>query len=86
MKKLSSNIGQKIKTLAKVLLIIDCLAAIIVPIVLSIVLYFESGTNIWFIPVSIIGGLLISYVSFMFVYAFGELVDTNQQIARNTKK
>ena len=82
------NIGGKIKTLAKVL----CWAGIIVSLIIGIFfltiaedsyskeeLYIVLGIGFIFVAP------LLSWISSFFLYGFGELIETNCEIARNTQ-
>ena len=71
-----SNVGEKIMTLAKVSFIIDAIASFICGIAstanewlfwdeLAILNFFVFG----------VGAVLVFYISTMFLYAFGQLVD-----------
>lgn len=88
------DIGRKIKFFTKVFFVISVFAEIIYAIV-YLILYatnerYLSAGELILIFVAILLGLVIAvfltYLSFMAVYAFGELVDTNAKIAKNTRR
>ena len=70
--KLFTNPGEKIKKYAKVLFIIECVASIIAGIIASD--EFE-----YFLPflLTIVGGVVVAYISSLFMAAFGDLVQSN---------
>ena len=80
------NSGEKIKKLAKVLFVLN----VIVFVILAFVFGWERGRyGTWFNPVwfftFIIGGPLVSYIECLIMYAFGELVDSTENVNRNLK-
>jgi len=72
------NVGEKIKTWAQVILVVGIFSSIILGIaVFSINSYWiESGTKVLFGFLIIIVGSLLSWVSSMVLYAYGELTDS----------
>lgn len=83
------NIGGKIKTLAKVL----CWVGIIVSIILAIIMFISAG-DASYSEEGLYRGLgfgfllvapLLSWISSFLLYGFGELIETNCEIARNTR-
>lgn len=70
--KLFENPGEKIKNYAKIMFIIECIAAIISAFVASDELE-EFGP---FIMV-LLGGFVVAYITSLFMAAFGELVQSN---------
>lgn len=74
---LYSNTGKALKTLAIIVSFIVEIACIIY----SIILLFE-GEGIFFLI--LIASPVISYLSALVLYAFGELVENTKKIAENT--
>lgn len=69
------NIGDKIKTLAK----ICCLIGIIGSVITGIILI--SSINVLVGIAITIGGALLSWIGSFFVYGFGELIESNAEIS-----
>ena len=85
-----SNIGKKLKGLAKALFIIDTIAVIIIGIALVGIglLYYRILQYRFFIfggIAAIVIGPVLSWISSWFLYGFGELIDKTSTIARNTQ-
>lgn len=78
------NSGTKIRNYANVLFIISIVAVIICAIVFGRDAYgdFSFGS---FILIAVVG-ILVSYISCLFLSAFGELVENSGIIAYNTEK
>ena len=78
------NAGQKIKTLAKICFWIFA--------VLFVVLAFTVGKSRWggIIPAIfwpfLIGGPLLSYIGSLFLYGFGELVESSEETKKNSAR
>lgn len=72
------NSGNKIKTFAIVLFVICLITTLILAITLSIVrdrYGYTDGFRFWqFLGISI-GGSIVSFISSLFLYAFGDLVE-----------
>ncbi len=85
-----NNIGGKIKKLSKII----CWVGIVVSIFLAVCMFFaaadaysyEVGTCIGLGFAFLIGGTLMSWLSSLFAYGFGELIEKTTEIANNTKK
>ena len=85
-----SNIGKKLKGLAKALFIIDTIAVIIIGIAFvgTGLLYYRILQYRFFIfggIATIVIGPVLSWISSWFLYGFGELIDKTSIIARNTQ-
>ena len=83
------NIGGKIKALAKILCYIGIGLSVLVGIILMATLgeAFDSGFLAFLVGlVAIALGVLMAWVGSFVLYGYGELIDTNAQIAENTKK
>ena len=84
------NIGGKIKALAKIM----CWVGIIGFVILAMITFvnaseagsYLSGSLIVLGFVFLIIGPLVSWVFSFFMYGFGELIETNCEIAHNTSK
>ena len=82
-----NEIGNKLKILASVVLLLGIFVSVIIGIVL-----ISTGSNMYYggeglttIGVIILClGWLPSYIGSLFVYGFGELIDKTTEIARNT--
>ena len=78
-----NNIGRKIKIVAKVFFWIGVLISIIIPLVsvqsvsysLNGYQYRTSGNNILAVILFIVIGILISWLSTIILYGFGELIE-----------
>lgn len=75
------RIGQKVKTIAKVLFIIGIVVYCIIGIMLAKL--YDS-----FLAFLLVGGIgvLLSYLSVIVLYMLGQLVDNSDTIAENSKK
>lgn len=73
MEKLYSNIGKKIMTLAKYLLVIGWVGSLILGIVAWDGWWLDLGIGDFLIFG--VGSAIIVYISNLFLYAFGQLVD-----------
>ena len=73
-----SNIGGKIKGLAKVLFWLEAIASVIVGLVL---VEDTEGLSL----LLAIAGVLVAWVSAWFLYGFGEIIDKLCDIERNTR-
>ena len=83
------NIGAKIKRLAKIL----CWVGIAASFILAITMFVRAeegrysteglytGLGLAFLLI----GPFVSWISSFFIYGFGELIETNCELARNTK-
>lgn len=84
---LFDEIGKKIKSLAKVVFVLEVIASVILGLVLisvgSHMRYDGEGMTIFGLVLLLLGWL-IAWVSSFFVYGFGELIDKTSEIARNT--
>lgn len=78
-----TNIGDKIKSLAKVIAWIGIAGSVISGFVM-----INSGYGVSIIMGIgvILGGSLISWISSWFLYGFGELIEKTTEIAWNTAK
>ena len=83
-----SNIGKKIKGLAKFIFCLCVIAfcalgaSILIPAIRD---SLGAGEIIKGVLV-IVGGVIFSWISVFFTYGFGELIDKTAEIAENTKK
>ena len=68
---LYENIGSKIKNLAKWILIIETIGAII----MGLVLFFVDDSLILFGLLTLVCGPIVAYIGSWILYAFGELVE-----------
>lgn len=74
-----NNIGEKIKSLARILSIVAMIGFVATGIVILII-------GVWWVGVLIIaGGVLLSWVSSFVLYGFGELISKTTEIAEVTK-
>ena len=76
------KIGEKIKTLAKVV----CVIGIVASVVYGIVSVKIDGFNIGSVSRGLliaVAGSLISWISLFFIYGFGQLISNSDVIARN---
>ena len=71
------NIGEKIKTLAKVCTVIGIILSIISGIILMIDL------NVWIGLLCIVGGCILSWIGSFLVYGFGEVIVKLNEISSN---
>lgn len=74
------NIGNKIKTLAKVL----CWIGIIVSVVVAIVLFASDDDLVGIGFLVLIGGSLISWIASFVLFGFGQLVENSDIIAEQS--
>lgn len=73
------NIGEKIKGLAKVMFIVEAIAAVIGGLVLLVDKFLAIGLLTLFL------GPVVAWVSSWLLYGFGELIDNACIIAANTR-
>ena len=73
-----NNIGKKLKTLAVVIFVLDCLAALI----LAIVMFSEDAAVPGIIILLVLP--LVAWISSWFLYGYGEIIDKLQEISYNT--
>ena len=79
------NPGTKIKNLAKTLFTISAVLSIALPLLLWMGDVIDEDLIV-VIPIFAIISIGISYVSCLFLAAFGELVETNTQIKESNEK
>lgn len=81
-----NEIGNKIKKLAKIIFAIEIIASIFIGLILLIVGDTQSnGEGLMIAGFSILFlGWLAAWISSLFMYGFGELIDKTTEIARNT--
>ena len=75
-----TNVGKKIKTLAQVMFYVMLAGAVVGGIAL-----ISSDDDL--VPAGLVmmaGGFLFSWISALFIYGFGELIDKTSAIERNT--
>ena len=79
---LYQDIGKKIKSLAKGLFVVEAIAAVV-----GGSIYGASGDEFdFFVGIIIIfSGIICAYVSSMFLYGFGEVIDKLTCIESNTR-
>ena len=81
------NIGKKIKSLAQIVCWIGIIAYVIFGILLiasSRRIGLPGGTLIGIVVIGL--GVFASWLGSIFTYGFGELIDTNQEIAQRIKE
>lgn len=76
------NIGNKIKTLAKVL----CWIGIIVSVIVAIVLFASDDDLVGIGFLVLIGGSLISWIGSFVLFGFGQLVENSDIIAEQSDR
>ena len=82
--KLFWNIGGKIKAITKVCFVIELLLWACVAV--SIIVVIATWYSIFLALFAMAVGFLVSWVSCFFMYGLGELIETNSEIARVTRK
>ncbi len=82
MNKMYTNIGGKIKMLAKILCVLLSIMFIVYGICVFATFYWMRGMGI----LIVIGGPLLSWVSSFFMYGFGELIEKTTVIAEAVSK
>ena len=80
MDNLYRNVGEKIRGLAKGIFIIEALFAVIG----ALILIAEDNALLGFIV--LIAGPLVAWLSSLFLYAFGELVEKTSSNEKNTRE
>ena len=75
-----TDIGEKIKTLAKVLALIGIIGGFVLGLAMALVLGLAVMGLFYMIAIP-----LISWISSWILYGFGELITTNAEIAVNTR-
>ena len=78
MSSLFDKVGEKIKALAKCLFFLEVVGAVVTGIIMMFSELFLIGLAI------IVGGALAAYISALFVYGFGEIIETVDGICTNT--
>ena len=74
------NIGGKIKTLA----VVTTIAGMVVSLIFGLLSIKNNSTSMGFLIIII--GFIISWISALLIYGFGELIDKTTEIANNTRK
>ena len=78
-----NNIGSKIKTLAIILFVISVILGVVLAV--HFLSLDDDAILCFYAFLSVVGGVIIGWVSSMFLYGFGELIDKTTEIARNTR-
>ncbi len=82
------NVGKQIKGIVIFLAVIEILAAVCGAAYVAYVGY-ETGTDIARVVLAaigiVLGGVLFAWFTNLFLYSYGQLVDSNERIARNTE-
>ena len=82
------NVGKQIKGITIFLAVIEILASVCGAVYFAYA-GIESGTdNAMVVPVAIgivLGGVLVAWLSNLFLYSYGQLVDSTERIAKNTE-
>ena len=73
--------GKKIKTVAKVLFVVQVIAAVVLAFVFGIIEYGYFHAGLFFLI--LIGGILFAYISNLILYGFGAIVE-NSWLTDNT--
>lgn len=83
-----SNIGEKIKVLAKIICIIGIVISVISGLGIIIVssISYNPGLSVLGGLLVIVLGTLFSWLSTFFIYGFGELIDKVTKIESEIKK
>ena len=89
-----SDIGKKIKLLAKILAVLGVIGSVLAFIIFffgGIVVIIDQGVGPGFVMmglgfVYLIAGIVGSWVLSWFMYGFGELIEKTNEIAKNTSK
>ena len=91
-----SNIGGKIKTLAKIICWIGIILSVVTGVIMmihrtDIVITTSSGAEAIVSPLIagltiIIVGCLTSWIGAFFAYGFGQLIENSEEIKKNTSK
>ncbi len=79
------NPGTKIKNLANSLFILLCILPIAIPLLMMAAEFFDDDL-FFLVPVLALLGIGASYLSCLFLAAFGELVETNTQLLEEARK
>ena len=81
------NVGKQIKNLTIFLAVIEILAAVGVAgymVYMAIEENVENMAQVALVAIGIIlGGVLIAWLSNLMLYSYGQLVDSNERIAKN---
>lgn len=84
MDSLFENIGEKIKTLAKVIFSIGIAVFALTGFIVFVGLVGAIGFVVFLMGVGIIAvGIISSYISSMFLYGFGELISNSKKFVEN---
>ena len=88
------NIGDKIKKLAKVVFIMDTVLAIIGGLVSVVTMFVQSieyenpmllFVAVLLIPIIVFLAVVLAWISVWLLYGFGDLVESNREIAESKK-
>lgn len=80
-----SNIGKNIKKLAEVIFYIGLICSVICAFAFGKRYeYYEPALGFWKFIIILLGGGLSSYVSYLFVYGFGTLIDSSINTENNS--
>ncbi len=78
------NIGGKIKGYAKAVFVIEALGSLAGAVAIAVGIGGFGGFMMFLISLAIF--IIISYLSVMFLYAYGELVENSAKINKNTEE
>lgn len=82
------NVGKQIKGIVIFLAVIEIVAAVCGAAYVAYIGY-ESGTDIARVVLAaigiVLGGVFFAWFTNLFLYSYGQLVDSNERIARNTE-
>ncbi|MBR3929873.1 MAG: hypothetical protein IKJ65_12835 [Clostridia bacterium] len=83
------NVGKQIKGITIFLAVIEILAAVAFAgyiVYMGIEQEAEDMAKVALIAIGVVlGGVLIAWLSNLMLYSYGQLVDSNERIARNTE-
>lgn len=77
------NAGKTVKIVAKIMFVVNLFLTFVIAIVEGDALPDRLEVTIPFLIIVV--GIVLSYISYVLVYAFGDLVESNKEIAENTK-
>ena len=82
-----NNIGENIKKLAEIILTLGLISSVICAFVFGKSYdYYSSVFDFWKFIIILLGGGLSSYVSYLFLYGFGTLIDSSINTENNSAK
>lgn len=81
-----NNVGRKIKNIAGLICGLGIVASFIAAMIVAVIISnLGAGITVLVFFLIIIAGIIVSWLSSIFIYGFGELIEKTTEVAENTK-